>query len=391
LAPGLASIEDQLSARADQALAELTSSGLRMDQAAAVHHALTSPRTAEVLIGPAGSGKTRALAEAARAWKAAAGGQVIGLTASQSARNVLATAGLDRAENTASFLGHLPGRRGARGIRADLRPGALLLLDEASMMPAGDMRDIIGYAAANGHKVLAAGDQEQLGAVEGGGGMMLLADRLGYVQLAEAVRFTNEWERDASLGLRRGEVAALEEYDRHGRISGDEPDAALDTARAAYLGSYLAGRDVLMIGRAHETCRELSRRVRGDLVHLGLVDDASTVELRDGARAGAGDIIVARRNDHGLEAGEDERTLANGDVLRVVGVNDDGSLLVQRRTGRDPRSGRLRWSDGMFRFADRENADLAYAVTGHAAQGLTVSHGIAVVTGSEGRQWFYPR
>ena len=176
--------------------------------------------------------------------------------------------------------------------------GALLLVDEASMMSTEDMADITAFAAANGHKVLLAGDQEQLAAVEGGGGMMLLAGRLGYVQLGEAVRFREQWERDASLGLRRGETEALEEYDRHGRITGTQPDLALDQARAAYLGSYLAGRDVLMIARAHETCRELSRRVRDDLVHLGLVDDTRTAALRDGARAGAGDIIVARRNDH---------------------------------------------------------------------------------------------
>ena len=219
--------------------------------------------------------------------------------------------------------------------------------------------------------------------------MMLLAGQLGYVQLAEAVRFREQWERDASLGLRRGDTEALEEYDRHGRITGNEPDLALDQARAAYLGSYLAGRDVLMIARAHETCRELSRRVRDDLVHLGLVDDTRTAALRDGARAGAGDIIVARRNDHHLEAGERERTLANGDVMRVLAVNDDGSLTVCRRIDRDPQTGQARWSDSTFRYSDTANADLAYAVTGHSAQGLTVSHGIAVVTGSESRQWFY--
>ena len=52
-------------------------------------------------------------------------------------------------------------------------------------------------------------------------------------------------------------------------------------------------------------------------------------------------------------------------------------------------TGQARWSDGTFRYADTANADLAYAVTGHSAQGLTVSHGIAVVTGSESRQWLY--
>ena len=384
-----ATLDEQLAARAAQARGEHTDTGLRMDQAAALFHALTSPRVAEVLIGPAGSGKTRALAAAARAWKAATGGPVIGLTTSQAARNVLAGVGVDHAENTASFLGHLPAQRGARGIRQDLPPGALLLLDEASMMSTQDIADLTAYAAAHGHKLLAAGDHEQLAAVEGGGGLTLLAGRLGYVQLGEAVRFAQEWERDASLDLRRGDPEALEDYDRHGTIIGNEPDLALDQARAAYLGSYLQGRNVLMIARAHETCRELSRRVRDDLVHLGLVDDTRTAELRDGARAGAGDLIMARRNDHQVQAGEQQRTLANGDVMLVECVNGDGSLTVQRRTGRDSHTGQARWSAGTFRFADTANADLAYAVTGHSAQGLTVSHGIAVVTGSEGRQWFY--
>lgn len=101
---------------------------------------------------------------AARAWRDATGGTVIGLTASQSARNVLAGVGVDHAENTASFLGHVPGLRGARGIRATLPSGALLLLDEASMMSTADVAEITTFATANGHKILAAGDQEQLAA-----------------------------------------------------------------------------------------------------------------------------------------------------------------------------------------------------------------------------------
>lgn len=41
-------------------------------------------------------------------------------------------------------------------------------------------------------------------AVEGSGAITLLADRLGYVLLAEPVRFTAAWEREASLRLRSG-------------------------------------------------------------------------------------------------------------------------------------------------------------------------------------------
>ena len=69
-------------------------------------------------------------------------------------------------------------------------------------------------------------------------------------------------------------------------------------------------------------------------------------------------------------------------------MNDDGSLQVVRRTERDS-AGQQQWTAKSFRYADLREAELGYAVTGHSAQGLTVSVGLAVVTGNEGRQWFY--
>jgi hypothetical protein len=62
----------------------------------------------------------------------------------------------------------------------------------------------------------------------------------------------------------------------------------MDLARAAYVSHYLEGTDALLIAADHEQCGELSRRVRDDLVHLGLVDGAREVELSSGAQAGAG-------------------------------------------------------------------------------------------------------
>jgi hypothetical protein len=64
--------------------------GLRLNQAAAAWHALTSPRTAEVITGPAGTGKTRVLAALARAWD----GPVFGTATSQNATNELRHAGI---------------------------------------------------------------------------------------------------------------------------------------------------------------------------------------------------------------------------------------------------------------------------------------------------------
>jgi conjugative relaxase-like TrwC/TraI family protein len=381
-------LEAQLRERAQDARAAATGSGLRLDQAGALQHVLTSPRTAEVLVGPAGSGKTRTLAEAARAWRADRRGNVIGLATSQAARNVLAGAGVEMAANTAVFLGHQRGQRGALGIM-DVAPGSLIVIDETSMMSIADLGDIIAYAASRECKVIVAGDQEQLAAVEGGGGMMLLARRQGYVQLAEAVRFHAQWERDASLLLRAGDTAALDAYYEHGRIRGGDPEQITEEACRLYVAHYLTGTDVELIAFERERCREMSRRIRGDLRHLGLVSRGREVPIAAGAHASVGDLVICRENDHKTSTGEPGRTLANGDVMRIEAIDGNGEILLRRAVDRDPQTGQRQWADKPFAYRRYGSFDLAYAVSGHCAQGRTVQVGIPVVTGTESRQWLY--
>jgi hypothetical protein len=158
---------------------------------------------------------------------------VIGITPSQSARNTLA-AGVPRSCNAAQFLGHLPGRRGARGP-VPIGPGTLLVIDEASMLSGPDLADLIAYAKSRGAKIILAGDVSQLQAVENGGGMSLLAQALGYARLTEPVRFRHAWEQAASLRLRDGDTSVLAEYDQHGRIIGGDPEQIMDAAAAAYV------------------------------------------------------------------------------------------------------------------------------------------------------------
>ena len=383
-----AGLEAQLHERAQESRTHATGSGLRLDQGAALFHALTSDRTVEVIVGPAGSGKTRTLAQASRAWIDAGRGEVVGIATAQAARNVLASAGVDVAENSAVFLGHLPGQRNARGIR-QVEPGTLLVIDEASMMSMTDLTQIVAHAAASGAKVIICGDQEQLEAVESGGGMMLLARRLGHVQLAEAVRFTQRWERDASLRLRAGDASVLDIYREHGRILGAEPEQALSSAVRRYVAHYLAGRDTLLMVHDREWCREVSRRIRDDLIHLGIVQPGPEVRLADGARASAGDLIIARQNNHRLEAGEPGRTLANGDTLRIESISGQGQIMVRRALDCDPGTGQRKFTDRAFAYRGYGSDDLAYAVTGHSAQGRTVKVGMPLLTGTESRQWLY--
>jgi hypothetical protein len=110
-----AQLEDTLTGHAQENQANHPErTGLTPDQAAAVLSVLTDGQRVSVINAPAGSGKTRVMTEAARVWTESGRGPVIGITPSQSARNTLA-AGVAESYNTAQFLGHLPGQRGARG------------------------------------------------------------------------------------------------------------------------------------------------------------------------------------------------------------------------------------------------------------------------------------
>jgi conjugative relaxase-like TrwC/TraI family protein len=366
-----------------------TRGGLRVDQATAAFFVLTSSRRAELIVGPAGTGKTYTAVRMADAWRAAGRGQVVGIAATSAGRNVLLDAGIPVAENTAQFLGHLPGQRQARGA-ASLGPDALVILDEASTTSLPDLAAILRHAARSGARLVIAGDHAQLDAVQAGGGMAMLARKLGHAQLTEAMRFRSAWEGTASLAIRAGEVSALGVYDANGRLHGGSYEEMTEQACRAYLAEYLAGTDVVLTAYERRECADLSRRIQGYLLDWGQLQPGQTADLREGARAYAGDLIIARQNDNQLEAGQQGRTLANGDLLRVdaVGHND---VTVSRLIRPGHAAGERTWSAPftITRSYAQGYCDLGYAQTWHTVEGQTVEVGIAVANDQRTREGLY--
>jgi len=150
-----------------------------------------------------------------------------------------------------------------------------------------DLADVTSQAADGGAKVILAGDTQQLQAVESGG-LSLLAGALGFVQLAEPVRFRAGWEQAASLRLRAGDTTVLAEYDQHVRIWGGDPEQMMDAAASAYIALTMDGTDVLLMAADHALRRELSRRIRYDLIRLGVVAAGPAVRIADGTWASPG-------------------------------------------------------------------------------------------------------
>ena len=402
----LGATPEEIEAAARERAAEPTRqllSGVTLAQAAAAYQAITSDRTGYAIVGPAGTGKTHVAAAAARLWTLAGKGDVILLAPSQAAADVLrkATHGAYPVYNTAQFLGHLEDRRGARGP-VEIHPGTLLLADESSMTSMADLRDIARYAAENGSALRLLGDDGQLTAPEGGGGLSLMTRSQEHVQLAEPKRFAAGWEAEASLRVRTGDAAVLDAYEEQGRIRGGGTlDEVMDEARKQFLAGFLQGKDVLLMAQSNDHAREMSRRIREDLQHLGLVSTGAEASLRDGVKASVGDLIVTRKNDHRL-------SVANGNAWRVEAI-DGETITMRRMLDADRETGERRFADDTVSYKAAElraelayaespddqpdasrPADLGYAVTGHTAQGRTVWQGNALFTGSENRNWAYP-
>lgn len=353
---------------------------LAADQAAVITAIARSGLTLDLLVGPAGAGKTTALRALRRAWTAAHGkDSVIGLAPSAAAAEVLGESLGVRAENTAKFLYE------HHRDRWNLQPGQLVLVDEASLAGTIALDRITAHAAEVGAKVVLIGDWAQLSAVETGGAFgMLVRYRHEVPELTDVRRFVHDWEKGASLGLRHGNAGILETYDGYGRLHDGELDAMLDAVYDAWRADRAAGLSTLMIAGNGDTVAELNQRARGDLIEAGVVE-ADGVRLHDGTAAGVGDLVVTRRNDRRLTTGRS--WVKNGDRWQITHHYDDGSLAARRLGKGDiPRGKALVLPAGYV----RKDLELGYASTIHRAQGSTVDTAHALIDPEKAaRELFY--
>jgi conjugative relaxase-like TrwC/TraI family protein len=352
---------------------------LNAEQRDAVVMMLTAAAAMTVLVAPAGAGKSHTMAGFARLWTTFTGRRVIGLTTSTNAARVLAHEGLAESYNIAEFLGKVEGSDELRRP-IPLHHDDVLVLDEASQLSTADLAMIGEAARQAGARVIATGDTGQLGAVEAGGMFRLLAQEVPAARLHEVRRFAAQWERDASVRLRDGDLAAIVAYDRHGRIRAADEEAAYDRAASMWLADHLRGKDVLLLAGSNAEAAELSRRVQAKLTQLGSVGPPQAV-LSDGNHVGVGDLVRARLNTE-IDAGG--RQLTNRDTLVVTALRGpDAEVRRQHPDGT--------WT-GTFQVPRSylaQNAELGYAGNVHVAQGRTVDTAHLLVTDSLSRQALY--
>ncbi|WP_249353644.1 MobF family relaxase [Microbacterium sp. 2FI] len=352
-------------------------SSLTTAQASALTAIAGSPRVLDVLVGPAGAGKTTAMIALRRAWEREHGsGSVVGLAPSAAAAHVLAEDLAIATENTAKWWqNHL--------VRGEtFRSGQLVIIDEASLASTLSLDRICGLAARAGAKVLLVGDHAQLQSVGAGGAFSLLVHaRPDAPELVDIHRFIHAWEKPASLLLRDGDPDAIDDYLTHDRLRQGEHEEMMDAAYAAWRSDIRAGLSTVLVTDSREAVAALNTRARADLIIAGVVDATRQAGLHDDTQAAVGDTVITRRNERHLQAGRS--WVRNGDRWTVVGVHDDGALSV-RRHGQ-------RWGSSTVLPAGyvADHVELGYAVTAHRAQGITTDTVHVLIDGTTTRENLY--
>ncbi|MGW3308271.1 MobF family relaxase [Streptomyces sp. NPDC001073] len=332
-------------------------------------------------VGPAGAGKTTALMLAADA-VVEGGGRLIALAPSSRAARVIS----DEVGCTAHTIhGWLDVRARAADEGEEpseayaLRPGDVVVVDEAGMAGTLRLARIVAEAEAAGAVVRLIGDPAQLAAIESGGVLRWLHATVGVVELERLHRFRTDGEARASLRLREGDPAeAFGWYLHSGRVRGGAYENMVDEVFAAWQRDTEASVSTLMVADSARAVGDLNARAQAFQLAAGRLDAGREVTVRGGVHAYVGDVLVTRRNERRLSVLGAHDWVKNGDLWLVEHRFADGAVAA-RHTGH---GGRVVLPAG---YLARE-AELGYATTVHRAQGVTVErcHGLLTERTSRG-------
>jgi conjugative relaxase-like TrwC/TraI family protein len=359
------------------------------DQAGMVRDLCQRGDGVAVVEGRAGTGKTFALGVARHVWQV--GYRVLGAAPTGIATMSLEAEGFEDTATVDRLLVELD-RYGAREVLGDR---AVLVVDEAGMVGSRKLARLLDHAQRAGAKVVLVGDDRQLAAIDAGGGFRALRLRLGASELVENRRQLQAWERDALELVREGlveeAVAAYREHDRLVAVETKfeltlalvkdwwrvQQDADGDPAKEAVILAWQCGE----VDRLNTICQQ----IMADHGRLGVE------RLRVGDRQLAvGDRVVCGRNALARLG------VANGTRGTITALDLQQRTLTLRVDGEQAREvtlpawyldGQPRW--GWQQDDTRRTVDLAYATTGHKAQGLTRWRALVRLTGREDSNWLY--
>jgi conjugative relaxase-like TrwC/TraI family protein len=379
---------DLVDARDDRAILwvkDEDTAALSAGQKRVVDNIGRSPWLIQPLSAPAGAGKTTSMRALVKAAHRCHGATVLVLAPTGQAVDVAVREGAgDDGLTIAKALQLL------RNSTLQLNQSTLVIVDEAAMVGTDDLRQLLSATTAAGTKTVLVGYQHQLAPVKARGGMFAqLCEDLPWTQHLSGVwRMRDADERAASLAIRSGGPSsvrrALGWYRTHDRLyCGDAITMAAD-ALAAYQADTAAGKGALLVCDTTEMTDALNQRIHRDTLAAG----AATVGGARGHRIAVRDLIISRQNDAtiALRSSTDQAAepnpVRNGNRWRVAAIDATTNRLAAERL--DDRARVVFEGDYV-----RQHISPGYAVTVHAAQGVTADTTHAVLGENTTRPMLY--
>ncbi|MFA5262964.1 MAG: MobF family relaxase [Opitutaceae bacterium] len=395
------------------------------DQTRVIASLLESPARVTILQGDAGTGKTTCLRRVVEGIERT-GGRVFGCAPSAGAADVLRRELTPDADTLQQLLVNEARQRAVHG--------RVIVVDEAGLISARQMRDLCRLAEANANRLLLVGDTKQHSSVEAGDALRCLQQyaRVPVFRLTRIRRQKDPALREAVALLAAGEAAAaFDRFERLGAVREIQHAPTLFRRAAEdYARTVMAGKSCLAISPVWSEIHAFADEVRARLKAAGrLGREERTVQTvmslqwtreelrrvdhyqpgdaltfhRDSAGFAKGDTVMVVRRDTGIlvvrapdgvEQSIDPRAVAGFDVgvAREIPVAAGERLLIRANhktarlkngdlvevVGFDRDDGMV-LRDGRTIPASFRQFAFGYATTSHAAQGKTVDRGLLLM------------
>src|SRR5215216_4635942 len=321
-----------------------------------------------LVVGRAGTGKTFALGIARHAWQLD-GYRLLAAAPTGIATLSLQGEGFEDVATCDRLLGDLD--RGQEQLDAR----TVLVVDEAGMVGSRKLTRLLEHAERAQTKVVLVGDDRQLAPIDAGGGFRALRLRLGASELIENRRQQQAWEREALDLVRSGLVEeAVAAYQAHDRMVAaySKPAATLALLQDWWTAYQDAERDP-----SQEVIVLAARRTEVDRLNTACQE----------LLAARGRLGPKRLQVEDLKLAVGDRVVCGHNAIAQLGVANGSRGTI---TALDPHARTLTLRlDGRGRGERNRRVDLAYATTGHRAQGLTRGRALVRLTGTEDVNWLY--
>lgn len=270
----------------------------------------------------------------------------------------------------------LTGKQAAFIKSALLTQNDVLIVDEAGMISAKQLANVIEMTKQAGAKLVLVGDTAQLQSIEAGAAFRNILERNKSIKLTKVRRQHKDWQCTATLHMSKGNVAkALHSYHKNGCvIQAKTRNAAKEKLVKDVMKEHIntPEQNRLVLAYTRKDVADLNAMIRAEMVKSSKVgnkdtDIAVTVkkadhEWQERHSFAKGDRILFRKNDRDLG-------VMNG-TFGTVKVAEQNRFNVKLDNGKGV----------IFSPQDYNHFQHGYACTVHKSQGMTVDKSYILAT-----------